>query len=129
MVADVHRILTRGGVFLYPADEANRSSGGKLRLMYEATPMAFLVEAAGGAASTGTVDILTIEPQDHHQRVPVLLGSSAEVQRLSKTPSTPSNAGGVRLVMALVTLRQLLDHAAENDYACWFPRGTEPVLE
>lgn len=84
MVADVHRILTRGGVFLYPADESNRRAGGKLRLMYEANPMAFLIEAAGGSASTGTEDILAIQPQGHHQRVPVLLGSSVEVERLTK---------------------------------------------
>ncbi|NTI72150.1 class 1 fructose-bisphosphatase [Agrobacterium rhizogenes] len=82
MVADVHRILTRGGVFLYPADESNRRAGGKLRLMYEANPMAFLIEAAGGAASTGTEDILRIQPQAHHQRVSVLLGSSNEIERL-----------------------------------------------
>ncbi|MCZ7448211.1 class 1 fructose-bisphosphatase [Rhizobium rhizogenes] len=84
MVADVHRILTRGGVFLYPADESNRQSGGKLRLMYEANLMAFLIEAAGGAASTGTEDILAIQPQGHHQRVSVLLGSSIEVERLTE---------------------------------------------
>lgn len=82
MVADVHRILTRGGVFLYPADESNRSAGGKLRLMYEANPMAFLVEAAGGVASTGHEDILRVQPQSHHQRISVLLGSSDEVRRL-----------------------------------------------
>lgn len=82
MVADVHRILTRGGVFLYPADESNRGAGGKLRLMYEANPMAFLVEAAGGVASTGCEDILHVQPQSHHQRVSVLLGSSDEVRRL-----------------------------------------------
>ncbi|MDX8327217.1 class 1 fructose-bisphosphatase (plasmid) [Agrobacterium rosae] len=82
MVADVHRILTGGGIFLYPADEANRSSGGKLRLMYEANPMAFLVNAAGGLASTGYEDILLVQPQSHHQRISVLLGSSDEVRRL-----------------------------------------------
>ncbi|WP_421425345.1 hypothetical protein [Agrobacterium rosae] len=82
MVADVHRILTRGGVFLYPADDSNRSTGGKLRLMYEANPMAFLVEAAGGIASTGYEDILRVQPQGHHQRVSVLLGSGDEVRRL-----------------------------------------------
>ncbi|NTF72736.1 class 1 fructose-bisphosphatase [Rhizobium rhizogenes] len=82
MVADVHRILTRGGVFLYPVDDSNRRAGGKLRLMYEANPMAFLVEAAGGAASTGTENILRIQPQAHHQRVSVLLGSSSEIERL-----------------------------------------------
>ncbi len=82
MVADVHRILTRGGVFLYPADASNRQAGGKLRLLYEANPMAMLVENAGGAASTGFDRILELQPSGHHQRVPVILGSKAEVERL-----------------------------------------------
>lgn len=79
MVADVHRILTRGGVFLYPADAGNAAQGGKLRLMYEANPMGFLVEQAGGAASTGRGRILEVAPEGHHQRVPVILGSREEV--------------------------------------------------
>lgn len=79
MVAEVHRILMRGGVFLYPADAANRADGGKLRLLYEANPMALIVEAAGGAASTGAGRILDIPPNDPHQRVPVILGSAREV--------------------------------------------------
>lgn len=82
MVADVHRILTRGGVFLYPMDEGNRAAGGKLRLLYEASPMGFLIEQAGGVASDGHGRILDIEPTSHHQRVPVILGSSEEVERL-----------------------------------------------
>jgi len=83
MVADVHRILMRGGVFMYPADADNRARGGKLRLLYEANPMAFLIEQAGGAATTGQDRILTVPPQGHHQRVPVILGSSVEVARLA----------------------------------------------
>jgi len=79
MVADVHRILTRGGVFLYPADAGNAAQGGKLRLMYEANPMGMLVEQAGGASSTGTGRILEVAPTGHHQRVPVILGSRDEV--------------------------------------------------
>lgn len=84
MVAEVHRILTRGGVFLYPSDERLEASGksGKLRLMYEANPMAMLVEQAAGLASTGTERILDVKPQELHQRVPVILGSRAEVERL-----------------------------------------------
>ncbi len=82
MVAEIHRILTRGGVFLYPADSNNRAAGGKLRLMYEANPMAMVIELAGGAASTGTEAIMDIQPDGHHQRVPVILGSRAEVERL-----------------------------------------------
>jgi fructose-1,6-bisphosphatase I len=82
MVADVHRILMRGGVFLYPADAANRTAGGKLRLMYEANPMGMIVEEAGGLASTGTARILDLWPERPHQRVPVILGSKTEVERL-----------------------------------------------
>lgn len=82
MVAEIHRILTRGGVFLYPADRENRKAGGKLRLMYEANPMAMIIEQAGGAATTGLTPILDIAPTGPHQRVPVILGSKAEVARL-----------------------------------------------
>lgn len=82
MVAEVHRILLRGGVFLYPVDEKNRDVGGKLRLFYEANPMAFIVEQAGGAASTGRQRILEVEPESPHQRVPVILGSRDEVELL-----------------------------------------------
>jgi fructose-1,6-bisphosphatase I len=81
MVADVHRILTRGGVFLYPWDKREPEKAGKLRLMYEANPMGWLVEQAGGAASTGTQRILDIVPNQLHQRVSVILGSKNEVAR------------------------------------------------
>ena len=81
MVADVHRILTRGGVFLYPWDKREPEKPGKLRLMYEANPMGWIVEQAGGAASTGTQRILDIEPSQLHQRVSVILGSKNEVER------------------------------------------------
>ena len=81
MVADVHRILTRGGVFLYPWDKREPGKPGKLRLMYEANPMGWIVEQAGGAASTGTQRILDIEPNQLHQRVSVILGSKNEVER------------------------------------------------
>lgn len=79
MVADVHRILNRGGVFMYPADAREPDKPGKLRLMYEANPMAFIVEQAGGAATDGLQRILDIEPQKLHQRVAVFLGSKNEV--------------------------------------------------
>jgi fructose-1,6-bisphosphatase I len=82
MVAEVHRILLRGGVFLYPVDQKNRDAGGKLRLFYEANPMAFLIEQAGGTASTGRQRILEIHPLSPHQRVPVILGSREEVELL-----------------------------------------------
>lgn len=80
MVADVHRILTRGGIFSYPIDSKSKISGGKLRLMYEANPMALLVEQAGGAASTGRERLLDIQPTGLHMRVPVFLGSKTEVE-------------------------------------------------
>ncbi|HEU4844045.1 MAG TPA: class 1 fructose-bisphosphatase [Burkholderiaceae bacterium] len=79
MVADVHRILNRGGIFMYPADLRDTSMPGKLRLMYEANPMAFIVEQAGGAATDGQQRILDIAPHKLHQRVPVFLGSRDEV--------------------------------------------------
>jgi len=79
MVADVHRILSRGGVFMYPADTRDTAMPGKLRLMYEANPMAMIVEQAGGAATDGKQRILDIVPHKLHQRVPVFLGSKEEV--------------------------------------------------
>ena len=82
MVAEVHRILCRGGVFMYPMDAENRSKGGKLRLMYEANPMSFIIEQAGGAATTGLQRIMEVQPSALHQRVPVILGSKNEVERL-----------------------------------------------
>jgi fructose-1,6-bisphosphatase I len=84
MVADVHRIMTRGGVFLYPLDEKTRAQGGKLRIMYEANPMAYIVEKAGGAATDGRRRILDIVPERLHQRVAVVLGSKHEVERITR---------------------------------------------
>ncbi|MEY3743098.1 MAG: hypothetical protein RLZZ541_153 [Pseudomonadota bacterium] len=82
MVAEVHRILVRGGVFMYPIDSKLQSKGGKLRLMYEANPMSFIVEQAGGAATTGIQRILEVHPNGLHQRVPVMMGSRNEVERI-----------------------------------------------
>ena len=82
MVAEMHRILVRGGVFLYPIDSKLQAKGGKLRLMYEANPMSFIVEQAGGLATTGTQRILEIVPTHVHQRVPVIMGSKSEVERI-----------------------------------------------
>jgi len=86
MVAEVHRILTRGGIFMYPGDQRLKKAGkaGKLRLMYEANPMAMIVEQAGGAASTGEQRILDVEPREIHQRIPVILGSREEVERVDQ---------------------------------------------
>jgi len=83
MVADVHRILTRGGVFMYPWDKREPEKAGKLRLMYEANPMAWIVEQAGGAATNARQRILDIQPHSLHQRVSVILGSKNEVERLT----------------------------------------------
>lgn len=84
MVADVHRLMTRGGIFLYPVDAKTAAKGGKLRLMYEANPMALLIEQAGGAATTGRERILDLLPSMLHQRVPVILGSKHEVERVAR---------------------------------------------
>lgn len=82
MVAEVYRILTRGGIFMYPFDTKDPAKAGKLRLMYEANPMGFIVEQAGGLASTGRKRILELQPENIHQRVPVILGSKHEVERV-----------------------------------------------
>ncbi len=84
MVADVHRILMRGGIFMYPKDTKDPSKAGRLRLMYEANPIAFVIEQAGGAASTGRARILELPPEGLHQRVPVMLGSRHEIERLER---------------------------------------------
>lgn len=82
LVADFHRNLLKGGIFLYPADRKN--TRGKLRLMFEAAPLAYVCEAAGGAASDGTRRILDLEPEDLHQRVPLFIGSAADVADLER---------------------------------------------
>ena len=84
MVADVHRILTRGGVFMYPWDQREPNKPGKLRLMYEANPMSWLIEQAGGASTNGRQRILDIAPTQLHQRVSVVLGSKNEVERVTR---------------------------------------------
>lgn len=83
MVADVHRILNRGGIFMYPADQREPDKAGKLRLMYEANPMSFIVEQAGGASTNGQQRMLDVQPTSLHQRVAVFLGSKNEVERVT----------------------------------------------
>ena len=83
MVADVHRILTRGGVFMYPWDKREPHKPGKLRLLYEANPMSWLIEQAGGAATNGKDRILDLQPNQLHERVSVVLGSKNEVDRVT----------------------------------------------
>lgn len=80
MVGDIHRILCRGGIFAYPWDSREPKKAGKLRLLYEANPMSFLIEQAGGMASTGRQRIMEIMPEEIHQRVPVLMGSKNEIE-------------------------------------------------
>ena len=84
MVADIHRILTRGGIFMYPWDKRMQDEKGKLRLMYEANPMAMLVEQAGGAATNGRIRIMDVRPERLHERVAVFMGSKEEVERVTK---------------------------------------------
>jgi fructose-1,6-bisphosphatase I len=83
MVADVHRIITRGGIFMYPWDKREPGKPGKLRLMYEANPMSFLIEQAGGASTNGLQRIMEIQPGQLHERVSVVLGSKNEVDRVT----------------------------------------------
>lgn len=84
MVAEIHRILTRGGIFMYPYDNREPAKPGKLRLMYEGNPMSMLIEQAGGKASTAFENIMDVEPTDIHQRVSVVMGSSNEVDTAVK---------------------------------------------
>jgi fructose-1,6-bisphosphatase I len=90
MVADVHRILTRGGVFMYPWDKREPHKPGKLRLLYEANPMSWLIEQAGGAATNGKQRILDLQPSQLHERVSVVLGSKNEVDRLTQYHTAPA---------------------------------------
>ena len=82
LVAEVYRVLTRGGIFMYPYDLRDPSKEGRLRIMYEANPIGFIVEQAGGLCSTGRKRILDIEPKELHQRVPVILGAKNEVEQV-----------------------------------------------
>jgi fructose-1,6-bisphosphatase I/sedoheptulose-1,7-bisphosphatase len=84
MVAEVHRILMRGGVFMYPKDTKDRTRPGRLRLLYEANPISLLVEQAGGRATTGSKRLMEVTPEGLHQRVPLILGSRSEVERIER---------------------------------------------
>ena len=84
MVADIHRILMRGGIYLYPKDSKDSAKPGRLRLMYEANPMAMVIEQAGGAASTGRMRILDVSPEHIHQRIPIIIGSKNEVEHIER---------------------------------------------
>lgn len=84
MVADMHRVLKQGGVFLYPQDIRRPDRPGKLRLLYECSPMGMLAEQAGGAASTGRMRVLDIVPNALHQRIPVIIGEKGLVAALEE---------------------------------------------
>lgn len=90
LVAEAYRILTRGGIFLYPADAREGYGEGRLRLVYEAHPMAFIMEQAEGAASTGRLRIMEVAPKALHQRVPLIMGSRDKVQRLERMYTSPN---------------------------------------
>ena len=93
LVADCYRILIRGGVFLYPGDRRKGYHQGRLRLIYEANPIAYLIEQAGGAATDTASRILEIVPEGLHQRTPVVFGSLREVHRISRYHADPSGIG------------------------------------
>ena len=84
LVAEVHRILMRGGVFMYPKDTKDKSKPGRMRLLYEANPISLLVEQAGGRATTGSQRVMEVKPEAMHQRVPLILGSRNEVERIER---------------------------------------------
>ncbi|MBP6852541.1 MAG: class 1 fructose-bisphosphatase [Rhodoferax sp.] len=92
MVAEAHRILMRGGVFLYPRDTKDPSKPGRLRLLYEANPVGFIMEQAGGRASTGRQPMLGVQPSALHQRVGLVFGSRNEVERIERYHHEPANA-------------------------------------
>ena len=107
MVAEVHRILMRGGVFMYPKDTRDTTRPGRLRLLYEANPIALLVEQAGGRASTGRARLLEVAPASLHERVPVVLGSRKEVERIERYHAEHDNGTDQPYVSPLFNERSL----------------------
>ncbi len=110
LVAETFRILVRGGVFLYPADSKSPAQKGRLRLLYEANPIGFIVEQAGGRASTGRKRVMEIVPTTLHQRVPLVFGSSNEVERIERyhEEGDESDQAGPRFDASLFNARSLL---------------------
>jgi len=92
MVAEAHRILMRGGVFMYPRDTKDPSKPGRLRLLYEANPIGFIMEQAGGRASTGRLPMMQVQPSNLHQRIGLVFGSKNEVERIERYHAEPSKA-------------------------------------
>ena len=93
LVAETHRILMRGGVFLYPRDRKDPTRPGRLRLLYEANPIGFLIEQAGGRASTGVRPMLDVQPEALHQRIGFVFGSREEVERIERYHNEPLLGG------------------------------------
>jgi fructose-1,6-bisphosphatase I/sedoheptulose-1,7-bisphosphatase len=90
MVAEAHRILMRGGVFMYPRDNKDPSKPGRLRLLYEANPVGFIMEQAGGRASTGEKPMMEVQPTSLHQRIGLVFGSKNEVERIERYHAEPA---------------------------------------
>jgi fructose-1,6-bisphosphatase I/sedoheptulose-1,7-bisphosphatase len=97
LVAEAHRILMRGGVFLYPRDRKDPARPGRLRLLYEANPIGFLIEQAGGRAGTGRTPVLEVRPEGLHQRIAFVFGSREEVERIERYHAEPEDDGGLDL--------------------------------
>src|SRR6202142_52689 len=130
MVAEVHRILTRGGVFLYPKDPKDATKAGKLRLLYEANPMSFIGEQAGGMSSTGYERIMGVKPSDLHQRVPVILGSKNEVARIVRYHKEAKIGACWKFRSTIAGLRGRGNRGAETPLACIGCRFvSEPQLQ
>ena len=107
LVAETFRILTLGGVYLDPRDTKDPSRAGRLRLLYEANPIAFIIEQAGGAASTGDGRVMEIVPESLHQRVPLMFGSRNEVERIERYHLEPPDGTGGSFDASLFTIRSL----------------------
>ncbi len=114
MVAEVHRILIRGGVFMYPKDTKDPSKPGRLRLMYEASPISFLIEQAGGRSTTGRERLLAVTPTSLHQRVPVILGSANEVARIERYHAEHAAGHDAEFVSPLFNERSLFRPEARS---------------
>ena len=107
LVAETYRILTRGGVFLYPRDSKEPARPGRLRLLYECNPVSFIVEQAGGGASTGRERVMEIQPTSLHQRVPLILGSRNEVERIERYHRDQASGQGPAFDDSLFNSRSL----------------------
>jgi fructose-1,6-bisphosphatase len=112
LVAEVHRILVRGGLFMYPKDSKDPARPGRLRLLYEANPMAMIVEQASGAASTGRQRVLDVQPVALHQRIPLVLGSRFEVERIAHYHREYDEGSDRPYTSPLFNTRSLFTHAA-----------------